>query len=120
MCTVLGHLVTRGTEEPQVPADHLPAPHACRLPARRTARHRRTSNFNRRFLRPIYREAKWRDSSGADTWTWTCLLHVFCITALFAWKLDPTDVSLMAGHANYRITLDMSSAPAPASSTAPA
>jgi hypothetical protein len=26
---------------------------------------------------------------------------------LFTWKLDPTDVSRMAGHANYRITLDM-------------
>jgi hypothetical protein len=32
---------------------------------------------------------------------------VFFTTALFAWKLDPTDVSRMAGHANYRITLDM-------------
>jgi hypothetical protein len=27
--------------------------------------------------------------------------------ALFTWKLDPTDVSRMAGHANYRTTLDM-------------
>jgi hypothetical protein len=26
---------------------------------------------------------------------------------LFTWKLDVTDVSRMAGHANYRITLDM-------------
>jgi hypothetical protein len=26
---------------------------------------------------------------------------------LFTWKLDATDVSRMAGHANYRITLDM-------------
>jgi hypothetical protein len=25
----------------------------------------------------------------------------------FTWKLDATDVSRMAGHANYRITLDM-------------
>jgi hypothetical protein len=32
---------------------------------------------------------------------------VFCTTALFMWKLDATDVSWMAGHANYRITLDM-------------
>jgi hypothetical protein len=32
---------------------------------------------------------------------------VFCTTALFVWKLDPTDVSRMAGHANYRITLEM-------------
>jgi hypothetical protein len=35
------------------------------------------------------------------------LHHRFCTTALFTWKLDPTDVSRMAGHANYRITLDM-------------
>ena len=33
--------------------------------------------------------------------------HVFCTTALFTWKLDATDVSRMAGHANCRITLDM-------------
>jgi hypothetical protein len=32
---------------------------------------------------------------------------VFYTTALFAWKLDPTDVSRMAGHADHRITLDM-------------
>lgn len=28
-------------------------------------------------------------------------------TSLFTWKLDATDVSRMAGHANYRTTLDM-------------
>jgi hypothetical protein len=28
-------------------------------------------------------------------------------TALFTWKLDPTDVSAIAGHANVRTTLDM-------------
>jgi hypothetical protein len=32
---------------------------------------------------------------------------VFCTTALFTWKLKPTDVSQMTGHANVRITLDM-------------
>ena len=32
---------------------------------------------------------------------------MFCTTALFTWKLDATDVSRMAGHANDRITLDM-------------
>jgi hypothetical protein len=32
---------------------------------------------------------------------------VFCTTALFTWKLDPTDVSCMAGHANVRTTLLM-------------
>lgn len=61
-------------------AHHLPPAPARRLPAGRAAR------------RP---------------WTWHRLRHVFCTTALFTWKLDATDVSLMAGHANYRITLDM-------------
>jgi len=46
-------------------------------------------------------------SSGEGDWVWHSLRHVFCTTALFTWKLDPTDVSRMAGHANYRITLDM-------------
>jgi len=67
----------------------------------------RSSNFNRRILQPAYRKAGWRDADGNGTWTWHSLRHVFCTTALFAWKLDPTDVSRMAGHANYRITLDM-------------
>ena len=35
-----------------------------------------------------------------------CLRHVFCTTALFTGKLDATDVSRMAGDANYRITLN--------------
>ena len=67
----------------------------------------RSSNFNRRVLQPAYLEAGWRDADGNGTWTWHSLRHVFCTTALFTWKLDPTDVSRMAGHANYRITLDM-------------
>jgi SRSO17 transposase len=49
----------------------------------------------------------WRDSSGDGRWTWHSLRHAFCTTALFTWKLDATDVLRMAGHANYRITLDM-------------
>jgi hypothetical protein len=32
---------------------------------------------------------------------------VFCTKGLLTWKLDATDVSRMAGHANYRITRDM-------------
>jgi integrase len=67
----------------------------------------RSSNFNRRILQPAYLKAGWCDSSGAGRWTWHSLRHVFCTTALFTWKLDATDVSRMAGHANYRITLDM-------------
>jgi integrase len=73
----------------------------------RSGGHWRSSNFNRYILQPAYRKAGWRDSSGEGQWTWHSLRHVFCTTALFTWKLDPTDVSRMAGHANYRITLDM-------------
>jgi integrase len=69
--------------------------------------HWRSSNFDRRVLAPAYRAAGWRDEHGSGDWTWHSLRHVFCTTALFTWKLDATDVSRMAGHANYRITLDM-------------
>ena len=70
-------------------------------------RHWRSSNYCRRVLAPAYQAAGWRDASGGGDWTWHSLRHVFCTTALFTWKLDATDVSRMAGHANYRITLDM-------------
>jgi len=55
------------------------------------------ANFNRRVLQPAYLKAGWRDNSGAGHWTRHSLRHVFCTTALFTWKLDPTDVSRMAG-----------------------
>lgn len=67
----------------------------------------RSSNFSRRVLQPAYLAAGWRDENGNGTWTWHSRRHVFCTTALFTWKLDATDVSRMAGHATYRITLDM-------------
>jgi integrase len=67
----------------------------------------RSSNFNRKVLKRAYLAAGWRDAGGNGTWTWHSLRHVFCTTALFTWKLDPTDVSRMAGHASYRTTLDM-------------
>jgi integrase len=67
----------------------------------------RSSNFARRVLAPAYLAAGWRDPYGGGDWTWHSLRHVFCTTALFTWKLDATDVSAMAGHANVRITLDM-------------
>jgi integrase len=70
-------------------------------------KHWRASNFERRVLVPAYLAAGWRDGGGNGTWTWHSLRHVFCTTALFTWKLDPTDVSRMAGHATYRTTLDM-------------
>ena len=72
-----------------------------------TGKHWRSSNFNRNVLKRAYLAAGWRDGDGNGRWTWHSLRHVFCTTALFTWKLDPTDVSRMAGHANYRITLDM-------------
>jgi integrase len=70
-------------------------------------RYLRSSNYCRRVLAPAYQAAGWRDADGSGDWTWHSLRHVFCTTALFTWKLDATDVSRMAGHANYRITLDM-------------
>jgi len=72
-----------------------------------TGKYWRSSNFNRNVLKRAYLAAGWRGAGDAGTWTWHSLRHVFCTTALFTWKLDPTDVSRMAGHANYRITLDM-------------
>jgi integrase len=67
----------------------------------------RSSNFSRNVLKRAYLAAGWRDGAGAGRWTWHSLRHVFCTTALFTWKLDPTDVSCMAGHANVRTTLLM-------------
>jgi hypothetical protein len=67
----------------------------------------RSSNFDRRVLAPAYLAAGWRDAAGNGAWTWHSLRHVLCTTALFTWKLDATDVSAMAGHANVRTTLDM-------------
>ncbi len=55
-----------------------------------------------------YLDVGWRDADSNGDWTWHSLRHVFCTTALSTWKLDVTDVSGMAGHANYRITLHMS------------
>ena len=67
----------------------------------------RSSNFSRRVLQPAYLAAGWRDSSGQGQWTWHSLRHVFCTAALLTWKIEAVDVSLMAGHADLRITLDM-------------
>ncbi len=70
-------------------------------------RYWRSSNFDRRVLAPAYRAAGWRDAGGTGTWTWHSLRHVFCTAALFSWRLEATDVSCRAGHANIRVTLDM-------------
>jgi site-specific recombinase XerD len=68
-----------------------------------------SSNFNRSVLKRAYLETGWRCEDGDDetSWTWHSLRHVFCVTALFTWGLEARDVSLMAGHANVRTTLDM-------------
>jgi len=119
---------------PEVPQDDLPPPHpdgyplADKLAARieqATAEHEagtnplglifpspagkhwRSSNFNRNVLKRAYLAIGWRDADGRGRWTWHSLRHVFCTTALFTWKRDPTDVSCMAGHANVRNTLLM-------------
>jgi integrase len=70
-------------------------------------KHWRSSNFNRNVLKRAYLAIGWRDAGGNGRWTWHSLRHVFCTTALFTWKLDPTDVSCMAGHSNVRTTLLM-------------
>jgi integrase len=67
----------------------------------------RSSNFRRNVLQGAYQAAGWRDQNRNGPWTWHSLRHAFCTTALFTWKLDPTDVSRMAGHSSYRTTLDM-------------
>jgi len=72
-----------------------------------TGKYWRASNFGRNVLKRAYLAAGWRDDDGRGRWTWHSLRHVFCTTGLFTWKLDATYVSRMAGHANYRITLDM-------------
>ena len=66
-----------------------------------------SSNFRRNVLKPAYQAAGWRDQNGNGRWTWHSLRHVFCTTALFTWKLEATDVSCMAGHADVRTTLLM-------------
>ena len=132
---VAGHLYVEAPKCRKFRSDHLPRPHPGRLPARRAARRPHRAGPRRAGRRhqparadlplarragtggpPTSTAASWhpptwppggatRDGNGA--WTWHSLRHVFCTTALFAWKLDATDVSRMAGHANYRITLDM-------------
>lgn len=37
----------------------------------------------------------------------SCVTPHFCTAALFTWKPDAADVSRMAGHSDYRVTLDM-------------
>jgi integrase len=131
---VAGHLYTeapknrkRGRPSPLIsprPATRLTERVATRIEQARTEQHFgsnplkllfpsphgklwRSSNFNRNVLKRAYLAAEWRDEAGRRKRTWHSLRHVFCTTSLFTWGLDAADVSRMAGHANYRITLDM-------------
>jgi hypothetical protein len=83
-------------------------------------KHWRSSNFDRRVLAPAYLVAGWRDADGNGRWTWHSLRHVFCTTALFTWKLDPTDVSAWPGTPTTASRSTCTSVPPPASSPAPA
>jgi integrase len=67
----------------------------------------RSSNSSRRVLKHAYLTAGWRDAGGYGPWTWRSLRHVFSITALSTWSLDPTDVACLAGHTNVQTTLQM-------------
>lgn len=58
------------------------------------------------ILEPAYHASGWRDVQGNGSWSMHTLRHVFCTTALNDWKIDVTDVSVLAGHANTRITLE--------------
>jgi hypothetical protein len=92
--------MVHGDRDEQEPGTN---PFALILPAS-AGKHWRSSNFNRRVLAPAHQAAGRRDADGEGTWTWHSLQHVLCTAALFTWELDPTDVSRMASHANYRIT----------------
>jgi hypothetical protein len=136
----------QGAEEPQTAPDHYPRttpvgyPLAERLAARLeqtsaegvagsnslglifpspAGRYWRTSNYSRQVLKPAYLAAGWRDAVGHGDWTWHSLRHVFCTTALFTWKLDATDVSGWSARPTTASPWTCTSAPPPASWTAP-
>jgi integrase len=102
----LAEQIAARLQEARAERDAGTNPLALMFPSPR-GRYWRSSNFDRRALAPAYQAAGWRDAGGNGTWTWHSLRHVFCTAALFTWRLEPTDVSCMAGHANIRVTLDM-------------
>ncbi len=67
----------------------------------------RSSNFARRVLAPAYTTAGWRDPDRNGPGPGTACATSSAPPPCSPGTLDPTDVSRMAGHANYRITLDM-------------
>ena len=130
-----GQLYPRGAQEPQVPPDHLPAAHArpgyplaerlaARIEAARAEQEAGTNPLGLVFPSPkgrYWRSSNFsRASSSPPTWPpggatlparargpgtrcGTCSAPPRCSPG----SSTPTDVSRMAGHANYRITLDM-------------
>ncbi len=68
--------------------------------------YKREHTFYTTTLKPAYRLAGWRDSAGRGAWSLHTLRHVFCTTAFNDWKIDVTDVSVLAGHADTRMTLE--------------
>ena len=66
-----------------------------------------SSNFTTRIAGPAYRLSDWRDANGIGSWTWHSLRHTFCSTALDTWDLPVADVSILAGHSNTRITMEL-------------
>ena len=81
-------------------------PHGLMFPAPRGG-HLASSNFTTRITGPAYRLSGWRDTDGTGPWTWHSLRHTFCSTALDTWNLPVADVSILAGHANTRITMEL-------------
>jgi integrase len=104
----LAQMVTARTAQARAEQDTGTNPLGLMFPSPH-GRHWRASNFSRRVLAAAYQAAGWRGTttSTARPWTWHSLRHVFCTTALFTWGIDATDVSRLAGHANYRTTLDL-------------
>lgn len=80
-------------------------PQALLFPAR-NGLYLRQSSFWVSVVDPAMREAAWRDEDGNGEWTWHTLRHVFCTTAINEWKMDLTDVTRLAGHANSHITTE--------------
>lgn len=59
------------------------------------------------ILEPAYAVAGWRAVAGGRGWTFHTLRHVFCSTAIHEWGVIPADVTVLAGHANNRITMEI-------------
>lgn len=102
----LAELIQRRIAEVLHEHDHGLNPHGLMFPAPRGG-YLSSSNFSTRIAKPAYRLSGWRDADGRGPWTWHSLRHTFCSTALTAWNLPIADVSILVGHANARITMEL-------------